>query len=115
MPKKLFGCVNCFNETIELKLVKMEPSKMDPKNILLTYQCPDCGHEEYKIQKKNETIPFPDEVLPAGDARQARQRYIAKRKIYEAIKNETDEEKIRKLKQDPYYDPEFDPSVEELY
>ena len=85
MPKKLFGCVNCFNETIELKLIKMEPSKMNSKNILTTYQCPICGFEEFKIQKKNKTIPFPDEILPAGSARQAHERYIAKRKIYEAI------------------------------
>ena len=88
---------------------------MNSKNILTTYQCPICGFKEFEIQKKNETIPFPDEILPAGSARQAHERYIAKRKIYEAIKNETDEEKIRKLKQDPYYDPEFDPRVEELY
>lgn len=115
MPKRKIGCTECFDETIELKLIKMIPSNSSPNYFLTTYRCPVCGHEFYDRSDMNEPIPISDEIQPVAEARKAQERYLAKLRIYRELEKETDEEKIKRLKQDKFYDPDFDPDSSELY
>lgn len=114
MPKRKIGCTECFDETVELKLIKMIPSTK-PDYFLTTYQCPICGHKFYDRSDMNESAPIQDEIQPVAEARKAHERYLAKLRIYQELEKETDEEKIRQLKQDKFYDPNFDPDSSELY
>lgn len=114
MPKRKIGCVNCFKKTVELKLIKMIP---DEKTgcFQTTYQCPICDYVSYDVSSMNESVPMPDEIQPVDEARKAHERYLAKLQIYQELEKETDEEKIKQLKQDEFYDPDFDPDDSEVY
>lgn len=93
----------------------MLQDKINPELFMTTYLCPNCAQHYYEMHNKNQTVPIPDEYKPVLAAKQATKRYSKKLEIYEKIKNETDEAKIAHLKQDEFYDPNFNPSTSEMY
>ena len=112
MPKRKFGCTNCFDVTVELKLVKMITDKTSSELFLITHQCPICGQEYYDTHNKSEIAPYTDEYLPAFAAKQIKLAYREKLKIYNKLQDETNKKEI---KQDKFYDVDFNPETTEQY